>query len=93
MLFVGVAHTFNTSPSLHVIGANPFRIGVSMAEYSDEGAACSNQNPFDSNLDDSIVVSGDQVDLKVSGTYIVKYFCKDRYTSATATRIVEVDKR
>jgi hypothetical protein len=61
-------------------------------DYTDNGADCSDHNPFDKNLNSYVTTSGDVVKLGAPGTYHVKYYCDsaDGISAIPQTRKVVV---
>ena len=81
-------------PVIKVFGANPVRTGVSVNDYWDDGADCSDHVPFDMDLNFHVAAGGDVVRLDKPGKYTIKYYCtNDRGMSAVPkTRTVIVAK-
>jgi hypothetical protein len=66
----------NKVPKVTVTGSDTMTFEASnTALYSDKGATCADH--VDGNLDKAVEVSGDSVNMKVPGTYTIKYDCQD----------------
>jgi len=66
----------NSVPIISMNGLSDVTLEASIdAEYSDEGATCSDH--FDGQIDHQVTIHGDVVNYRVPGTYTIKFDCED----------------
>jgi hypothetical protein len=66
----------NAVPMLHLVGDDALTFEASVVEeYTDDGATC--EDYVDGALSHAVEVSGQVVNMRVPGTYVIRYDCQD----------------